>query len=272
MEREEQQQDIDGLISERNTGDLLSERDTGGNIAERNTEGLLPAHNIESGADTFSSMIILSKLQARFGLGHTTLAGEKAVERVCDALNDSNWRVRIAAVRRLGEIGGQPEVSLLVTRLVKDEVPEVRAAAARALSSIRATIPEAPLIAALGQDDDDIREAAALALGSRGAQLSQQALATLEDVFYGEPDEDTRATIIFALGQAGDRTPLEVLELALYDSDWQVREAATLAMGRQKARANVVALKAMLNDGVQPVREAASHALKQIVAETPPHQ
>ncbi len=279
MEHEELHQNTDGLLSEHKTESLRSERDTGGTIPKhhsrssmpkRNTSGLPPERNTESGTDAFSSMIILSKFQARFGLGLTALADETAIEEIDDALNDGNWQVRTAAVRRLGEIGGQTEVGLLVTRLQADEVAEVRAAAARALSSIRGRIPEAPLIAALQQDDDDVREAAALALASLGTNLSQQAIDALEDVFYGEPDEDTRATIVSALGQAGGRTPLEVLEVALYDSDWLVREAATQAMGRQKERADIKALEAMLKDQVQPVRDAATQALKQISKETRP--
>src|SRR5579863_4125517 len=233
-----------GSVPERNTEGLASKRNTKGNSPERNTEGLTPKRNTresnpepstdgvipkrntrESVSDTRSSIIIRIELEERFGLGYTSLARETTKEGIYDALNDGKWQVRTAAVRRLGEIGDQTEAALLVSHLEKDEVPEVRAAAARALSSIRGIIPEAPLIAALEDDDDNVREAAALALASLGTRLSQQAIDALEEAFYGEPDEDTRATIVTAIGQAAKHTPLEALEVALCDTDWQVREA-----------------------------------------------
>ncbi|MEO8972834.1 MAG: HEAT repeat domain-containing protein, partial [Ktedonobacteraceae bacterium] len=250
MEHEELHQDSEGLISEQDTGNILPERDTDGE------------------AGNVSPEIMLSKLQAQFGLGHAALARETAIEVVRDALNNADWQIRAAAVRRFGEIGGQEEVGLLVTRLEEDESTEVRAAAARALSTTQATVPEAPLMAALKEEEDNVREAAVLALGSLDTRLSQFAIDTLEGMFYGEPDEHTRATIVSVLGRLDERTPLEVLHIAFHDAAWLVRETSVLAMGRQKERADIAALEAMLDDEVPPVCEATVHALNQVVTET----
>lgn len=264
------ERNTEGLTPKRNTRENIPERNTDGAIPKRNTRESVPERDATNVSGTHSSMIIRAKLEERFGLGYTSLVRETTKEGIYDALNDGNWQVRTAAVRRLGEIGDQTEVALLLSRLEKDEVPEVRAAAARALSSIREIIPETPLIAALEDDDDNVREAAALALASLGIRLSQQAIDALEEAFYGEPDEDTRATIVTTLGRAAKRTPLKVLEVALCDTDWQVREAAALAMGHQKDRANIAALMVMLDDEVKLVRDAAVHALNQVSAETRP--
>lgn len=215
-----------------------------------------------------SSSAILARLQARFGLGDAALAQETALEVVRNALKDADWQVRTAAARRLGEMGSQADVALLVTVLQHDECSEARAASARALGSIQTSIAEEPLLTAFAQDDDDVREAVVMALGALGSRLSAQAIQILAESFHEEQNEDVRAAIISTLGNCGEQTPQEVVSVAFHDPDWLVREAAVIAMGKQKERADLTALEGMLNDEVQPVCDAAANALNKVVTET----
>lgn len=231
-------------------------------------EQVRPIEDIGNESDVSSSDAILTRLQARFGLGNAALAQETVLEVVHGALGGADWQVRAAAARRLGEIGDQADVALLLIRLQSDEVPAVRAASARALSAIQATVPEGSLLAVFEQDEsDDVREAVVGVLGTRGNHLSQQAIQTLVDAFHEEQNEDVRAAIITSLGNCGEQAPLEVIGIAFHDPAWLVREAAVLAMGEQKERADLTALEEMLNDEVQSVSDAAAHALNQLVTE-----
>ncbi|HLJ34754.1 MAG TPA: HEAT repeat domain-containing protein [Ktedonobacteraceae bacterium] len=117
------------------------------------------------------------------------------------ALNDSDWRVRVSAVRTLERWGTRAPLPALVQAL-EDEDSSVRAAAVHALGMLGEQTPVERLVAALQDSDWHVRETAVLALGGLGA-----------------------------------RVPEKSLVLALKDSDSMVREAAHLVLHQ---RHNVV--------------------------------
>ena len=116
-------------------------------------------------------------------------------------LNDSDWRVRVSAIRTLERWGTRAPLSALVQAL-DDEDGSVRAAAVHALGMLGEQAPIERLLAALQDSDWHVRETAVLTLGRLGA-----------------------------------RVPEKSLVLALKDSDSMVREAAHLVLHQ---RHNVV--------------------------------
>ncbi|HZS77413.1 MAG TPA: HEAT repeat domain-containing protein [Ktedonobacteraceae bacterium] len=225
-------------------------------------------HTTRQTGELSSSASILSRIHAQFGLGETRLPNNASLDIIRKALHDNDWEIRARAAFLLGQHGEESDITLLVERLQHDSSAEVRAAAARALGKLEATGAEQTLLQMLDTSEDDVRTAAAQALGDLGPQLSATAIETLEGHFYSELEEDTRAAIISALGECGERTPIQVLETALDDPEWQVREAAALAMAKQQDRAILEALEDHTNDESEVVAKAAAYALNRIVTET----
>ncbi|HLI70846.1 MAG TPA: HEAT repeat domain-containing protein [Ktedonobacteraceae bacterium] len=181
-------------------------------------------------------------------------------DELARGLADPSWTVRVEATQKLGKIGKQAPLGLLLVAL-SDQHSSVRAAAARALgrNQRQAAIPA--LVTALSDTEWVVRAEAALALGKMGE------LAPLEPLLAALQDRDAsvRAAASRALGEIGDESALEPLTTALQDDeDWSVREAAALALGRLEGQ---TALRPLLNahlDRDSFVRKAAEAGLHQI--------
>lgn len=133
---------------------------------------------------------VLEKLEGRGQLSVTN-ATEQVIERmlaeatasiepdelyqqaqtVVEQTRDEDWWLRKVAVVKLGEIGQLakdapwvPEVVDVLIRMLKDEEPQVQAAAADALGSIGSPRAVKHLAAALKSEDSEVRRAAAEAL------------------------------------------------------------------------------------------------------------
>jgi HEAT repeat protein len=146
-----------------------------------------------------------------------------------------------------------------------DEDADVRQGAASALGQIGPEAAQAvpALIEALGDQDEDVRERAASALGQIGAE----AVAALIEAL-GDEDADVRQGAALALGQIGAEAARAVPALiqALGDEDADVRRGAALGLagiGPEAARA-VPALIEALGDEDADVRQGAALALGQI--------
>lgn len=181
-------------------------------------------------------------------------------DELARGLADPSWTVRVEATQKLGKIGRQAPLGLLLVAL-SDQHSSVRVAAARALgrNQRQAAIPA--LVAALGDTEWAVRAEAALALGKMGDLAPLESLlATMRD-----RDASVRAAAIRALGEIGDESALESLNTALQDDeDWSVREAAALALSRLEGQ---TALRSLLNahlDRDSFVRKAAEAGLHQI--------
>jgi cyclophilin family peptidyl-prolyl cis-trans isomerase/HEAT repeat protein len=120
----------------------------------------------------------------------------------------------------------------------------------------------AVLVGALRQPDARIRRAAARALGIAGAEQAQGALI---DRYQREPDRDTRAVIVEALGRVGDAVALPLLTAALTDtlSGTELAEHAAVAMGRLGRRQKPLDDRARraLIAAARPQRSALRHAV-----------
>jgi hypothetical protein len=110
-----------------------------------------------------------------------------------------------------------------------------------------------------------VRVAAVQALGERGERAPIEPLVTA----LGDEHEAVRAAAARALGRLGNRTPVEPLVAALRDPGWRVRTTAALSLGRLKQRTPVEPLAAALNDEDASVRAAAAWALGRLGKRTP---
>jgi HEAT repeat protein len=144
-------------------------------------------------------------------------------------------------------------------RALKDEDWQVRQAAAEALGKIGS--PAVPaLLEALKDGNWRARKAAAEALGKIG---DRQALPALLEALK-DRDEDVLRVAAEALGKIGDPQAVPALMEALKDRDGDVRRAAAGALGSIGDRQILPALLNALKDEKWWVREAVAEALGKI--------
>ena len=143
-------------------------------------------------------------------------AGAPAVPALIQALGDSDRDVRRAAATR----------ARLRANSQGDSGWDVRRAAAEALVKI-GTPAVSPLIQALGDRSENVRAAAAWALGDLG---DPQAIPALIQAL-GDQSENVRWAAAWALGDLGDPQAVPPLIKALRDRSENVRCAAAWALG-----------------------------------------
>ncbi len=215
--------------------------------------------------------------------------GVHAVDPLLATLKDDESDVREAAAKSLGQIGDSRAVEALAETLEDDE-SDVREAAAEALERIgwqpdKSVTGAAywiakkawdncisigvhavdPLIATLKDDDPDVREAAAKALGQIGDSRAVEPLIAMLD------SDIRRAAVeaLEALGQVGDAHAVETfrdapeepkleLEIKLNSSSWYERKEAAVALAKA---GSIDPLIAALKDEVSYVRMYAAEEL-----------
>jgi len=117
------------------------------------------------------------------------------------------------------------------------------------------------LLTALEDSDWHVRATAVRALGELGERTPVEPLvAALND-----EDASVRAAAVRALGKLGERAPVDRLVATLHDPEWAVREIAALTLGEWGERAPAGPLLDILHseDEDPYVREAAKMALQQ---------
>ncbi|MEW6381536.1 MAG: HEAT repeat domain-containing protein [bacterium] len=147
---------------------------------------------------------------------------------------------------------------------LKDQDPQVREDAAEALGKIKNVRAVEPLIAALKDESPKVRENAAEALGRiRDAGAVNSLIVALQD-----EDRNVREEAAEALGRIGKAgAAVEPLIAALRDEDQEVREEAAEALGKIKDLRAVEPLIAALKDEEPEVKENAARALRKITGE-----
>jgi len=157
----------------------------------------------------------------------------------------------IPAVRRMQTAG---DVAGLVATLDHRD-PDLRYAAAEALSGMEAREAIPPLVRALGDPHQGVRWKAAEALGRMGGDALPAVSAALES-----PDADVRWRAAVVLGDIGGAGATEALIRALCDEDRYARSRAEQALGRIGPDA-VGPLLDLFGSGDPRVRPAAAAAL-----------
>lgn len=203
------------------------------------------------------------------------------VHKETKALSDRSWVVRLQAVTRLGYLGSQEPIESLVAAL-KDEMLDVRMAAAHSLARLQAAeavtpivrelslpaqwpmqrvaeslaemgpVAVAPLLAYL--DSPDITDAGcAAAIRGLGMLKAPEAMPVILR-YLGHVDAEIRIQSAKALGELGVAEAVDALMSAMDDEIWEVRSAAAQALGLSNNATVVPRLTKGLSDPAWWVR------------------
>ncbi len=230
-------------------------------------------------------------------LGRIGPVAESAVPALVEAMKDEQLEIREAAAEALGRIGSSAaETTPALLDTLKDDVESVRRAAVEALQKMGASAASvliellrnegetghkhdvamalmgigpsaAPALAeALGDESDDVRLYASLALKEIGGD-AEAALPALIEALKDELDRVrlNAAWALQGLGRAAKAAVPALIE-TLTDANGGVRHNAVLALGRvgPEAEAAVPALAQALEDTNDGVRHNAVVALGEI--------
>lgn len=177
-----------------------------------------------------------------------------AVKPLEDAVRDpSELRLRKRALWALTRI--EPNSNAILVKLMSDADSSVRADAIAAIKPEQVESAKAPLIKALADKSEDVRQAAAKALSSLSPLIARE----LEPLLLVE-DPDHRAAVIQALARY-ESAPL--LKKYLSDDNAAVREAASSALARQGADA-YRAIEEALRSKAFRIERAACQTLLQM--------
>jgi len=195
------------------------------------------------------------------------VGGEEAATTAAELLQDSDPRVRRAALLALGKMGRDGrDWSASICAHLSDEDHATRLAAIQALSELGAS-DEAAALGALCEDEGKgIRQAAVSALAKMKAGGAQQALRFLDD-----EDPAVRQAAVKVYSPLHSKLPAELalphvqsVARKLVDGDWRVRQAAVVAMGDLHVGAYCDNVAAMCNDDNEQVRRSAITTLIKI--------
>jgi len=177
------------------------------------------------------------------------------VDELLARLSDESWRVRTAAVERLGP---SPEPQALLPRLLAllDAGDTVGGRDAAAAVLIRVGSPAMPpLVERLGADDAGLRMAALAVLGGMGDRRAVPALtARLADA-----DPNVRAAAAEALGKVGGPEAAAGLLAALDSDDKTLQAAALEALAASRVAPPAYRLARLMGD--RALRPAAYRSL-----------
>jgi len=141
-------------------------------------------------------------------------------------LRGSDLLARVSAVHDLGQFS-DPQITQLLLALFRDREPQVRLAAAQALSK-RSDAPPAHFVGLLQDTSAEVRTAAVQFLGRiRHEQIAQVLFPLLAD-----PSLHVRQAAAVALGRIGSPSAIEALVVSLADPDDQMRETVQRALER----------------------------------------
>lgn len=201
---------------------------------------------------------------ARMGVASSA----NGLERACE---DSDARVRAWAHAGLARIEGdcQEHMESVAGLLASGAAPDDAAAAMARMSCVNQDVVEV-LVRALAKDDDDIRVAAAHAIGRIGPKAAA-AVPALMAALGDEKNFRLRQAALVALARMGPKaaTAVPMLTQVLEDRAPRFRELAAIALGAvgSAARQAIGPLKKLTTDPDGRVQAAAKRALGLILSE-----
>jgi HEAT repeat protein len=177
-------------------------------------------------------------------------------------INDSNVRVRYAAVSQMSTVGTvdrQKALELLRDRLLNESEADVQAAAADALGALKLTEAYPDLAQLYRQTEEWLVEFSIIAcLGEMG---DPRAFDLLTEALHSE-NNLVKTVAIGSLGELGDHRAVEALQPFVNDSDWQARSRLVQALSRLGGEQAHHLLQQLAQDEAQQVAEEAKRALE----------
>ncbi len=183
-----------------------------------------------------------------------------AFELIQTASNDSNARVRYAAVSQMDTLGGQNltvALKILRDRLLNDPEPDVQAAAADSIGALQLT--EAfPDLEQLYHNSSEwlVKFSIVAALGEMGDPRAFELLKTA--LTSGNDLEQTAA--ISSLGDLGNRQAVALLTPYVSNPDWQIRYRVAQALVKLGGAEAHSLLQNLVNDEIEAVAQEAKNA------------
>ncbi len=155
------------------------------------------------------------------------VGGPDAIEHLTASLANEHSGVRRETVLSLAKIGGE-NAALLVTSMLGDSDPEVRVAAARAVSALKPERAFKPLLEILEKgDEDEVLEQVLRALGGLGDAAAVSAIQKrLKGSMFSSPPTGVHIAGLSALAAIGTPKALGQVEKAKGDKDPEISSAA----------------------------------------------
>lgn len=176
-------------------------------------------------------------------------------------INDTNVRVRYAAVSQMSSLGAvdrQQALILLRDRLQNESEADVQAAAADALGGLKLTEALDDLIELYHHTEEWLVEFSVIAcLGEMGDPRSFD---VLTEALHSE-NNLVKTVAIGSLGELGDQRAVDMLEPFVSDEDWQARSRLVQALSRLGSDKAHHLLQQLAQDDVEQVAEEAKTAL-----------
>ena len=155
------------------------------------------------------------------------VGGPDAIEHLTASLAHEHSGVRRETVLSLAKIGGE-NAGLLVLSMLGDSDPEVRVAAARAVSALKPERAFKPLMEILEKgDEEEVLEQVLRALGGLGDAAAVSAISKrLKGSMFSSPPTGVRIAGLSALAAIGTPKALSLVEKARADKDREISSAA----------------------------------------------
>lgn len=179
----------------------------------------------------------LKRMNHCFALAH--VAGEKALGELLEALNDPEWRVRLAAVVALGDRRERAAVRNLLQILEEEsnapiysQPKEFVVVGAAQVAAAKPVFPDGTTDAekSAWERRGRLKQAVCLSLGAIGI-VDERIIAILGDYASSmREDGAVRSAAAKSLGLLGDPAALPYLEKAARDGDWCPRTEAQKAI------------------------------------------
>ena len=223
------------------------------------------------------------RARAAWALGK--IQSKNAIEPLIQSLNDDNYNVRKNGLRSLGELVAIDSIQEILKKL-EDNHWEVRNEAAVVLdylgwvpSNDKETayhfiakgrwenvlqienLPVELLFPFLKDENNEVQGHIASILGKKRNSLAVQ---PLYDLLMTAKLHDVKEKASAAIGRIGGKEAVELLQVALHDSNWFIRKCAVTSLGLIKDKSAIEPLKLLTSDANRYVSQSAREALKRI--------
>lgn len=184
------------------------------------------------------------------------------VRAVMARLKDEVPDVRQAAAEALGRLRHPMAINALVEALEDEEV-DVRKAALHSLSNYERGVPPAPIRRMLASEDEELRYYALEIL----SELRDRQSIPMMERLVSDASEEVRHQALHALDEMEAPLGEEVLGRALADASAEVRQTAAQIAGDRQVTALVPRLVTLLDDRSADVRSQAAESLTEMRTE-----